>query len=341
MTLPENTALSEDESPSPEVASPGSPAWKEKAKMPLYKRLIPFFLAALLIGFVARKMDLHAFLVALSQLNYVGYAAFSVAWTLIVCAGDSLGTVSAYRLTTPNVRFGEFYVMRGASYLPSILNHHVGQAFLTYLMSRFFRIPLARMAGATLLSYATWLGTLLGCMAIALPFTSLSKVYVPIILVAGLGYLVVIALAPARLEKISFLAPLFEAGLRGHAIALAARIPHLLVLVCGAWISFKFFRVDIPVGTAMVYLPILLVAVTLPITPQGAGTRDAIAGVFFASYAQGATDAERTANVAASTATWTITNTIMCILMGLICSRVVSRRLSDLPTEVKLHPKPS
>lgn len=310
--------------------------WKDKGSAPLYKRLIPFVVAFVLVGYVARKMDFHAFLVALSHLNYVGYAVFTVGWTLVVCAGDSLGTVAAYKLTTPNVRFGQFYVMRGASYLPSILNHHLGQAFLTYLMSRFFGIPIARMAGATLLSYASWMGCLLGCMAIALPFTPLSKMFVPIILVAGCLYLLVIGLAPARLKKISFLAPLFEAGIKGHAFALAARVPHLLVLVLGAWVSFLFFHVDIPLGTAAVYLPILLVAVTLPITPQGAGTRDAIAGVFFASFAPGATEAERAANVAASTATWTISNTIMCIVMGLVCGRIVSRRLADLSTEVKL-----
>jgi hypothetical protein len=338
MSAPDETASATRHDP-PTATPPGDAAWKDKGKVPLYKRIIPFVVATALVGYVVRKMDLHAFLVALSHLNYIGYAVFTVAWTLVVCAGDSLGTVAAYRPTTPNVRFGEFYVMRGASYLPSILNHHLGQAFLTYLMSRFFNIPIGRMAGATLLSYASWMGCLLGCMVVALPFTNLPQFYAPAIVGAGVVYLIVIGIAPARLRKISFLAPLFEAGIKGHALALAARVPHLLVLVLGAWVSFLFFHVDIPIQTAAVYLPILLVAVTLPITPQGAGTRDAIAGVFFAAFAPGATDAERVANVAASTATWTISNTIMCIVMGLICGRIVSRRLADLGTEVKLGQK--
>ncbi len=336
MSTPDESAPADAPATLPS-APPG--AWKEKGKSPLYKRVIPFVVATLLVVYVARKMDLHAFLAALSHLNYVGYSIFAIAWTLIVCAGDSLGTVAAYKPTTPNVRFGEFYVMRGASYLPAILNHHLGQAFLTYLMSRFFGIPIGRMAGATLLSYASWMGCLLGCMVVALPFTPLPKIYIPLILGAGFVYLLVIGIAPARLRKVSFLAPLFEAGLRGHAYALAARVPHLLVLVLGAWVSFLFFHVDIPLGTAAVYLPILLVVVTLPITPQGAGTRDAVAGVFFASFAPGATEAERVANVAASTASWTISNTIMCVLMGVVCGRIVSRRLADVSSEVKLTPR--
>ena len=330
----------------PEVVTPpaasdaSAPGWNAKARGPLYKRVLPFVIAAALLVYVFRKLDFPAFVGALSHLNYIGYAAFSVAWTLSTCAGDSLGTVVAYRLTTPSVRFGEFYVMRAASYLPGIANHHLGQAFLTYLMSRFFQVPLKRMAGATLLSYATWFGCLLGCMVIALPFTPLPKLYIPLILGAGLVYLLVIGFAPARIARISVLAPLFEAGLAGHAKALAARLPHLAVLVLGAWISLLFFHIDIPLGTALVYLPILLVAVTLPITPQGAGTRDAVAIAFFAMFAPGTSPEERAANVTAGTLTWTISNTIMCAVLGLICSRIVSRRLQKLSVEVSLADAP-
>lgn len=321
----------------PESAAQASSTWQAKSKPALWKRVLPFVVAAALLVYVGLKIDFRQFGIALSKLNYVGYAAFSVVWNLTVCGGDTLGTVTAYRLTTPSVRYGQFYAMRSASYLPGLANHHLGMAFLTYLMSRLFKVPIRRMAGATLLSYATWVGSLLGCMVIALPFTNLANKEVPvaIILGAGVAYLVVIGLKPARIAKISFLAPLFEAGLRGHAIALGARLPHLVVLVLGGWVSLLFFHIDIPLTTALVYMPILLVVVTLPITPQGAGTRDAAAGVFFgaAGMAPGATEAERLANVAAATTSWTVSNTIMCAVMGLIGSRMVARWLRQADVE--------
>lgn len=319
----------------PPTAGAAEQAWKEKAKTPLWKRVLPFVVATGLLVYVGSKIDFNQFAIALSKLNYGAYAAFVVVWTMSVCAGDTIGTVTAYRLTTPSVRYAQFYAMRCASYVPGLANHHLGQAFLTYLMSRLFKVPIRRMAGATLLSYASWVGSLLGCMVIALPFTDLPRWPVPVILGAGIGYLIVIGLRPARVAKISFLAPLFEAGLKGHAIALAARLPHLAVLVLGGWVSLLFFRLQIPLTTALVYMPILLVVVTLPITPQGAGTRDTAAGLFFAQYylEPGATDAERLANVAAATTTWTVSNTIMCAILGLIGSRFVAKWLRQVDVE--------
>lgn len=317
----------------PESAAQASSSWQAKSKTALWKRVLPFVVATGLLVYVGLKIDFVHFGMALSKLNYVGYSAFAIAWTMTVTAGDTLGTVTAYRLTTPAVRYGQFYAMRSASYLPGIANHHLGQAFLTYLMSRLFKVPIRRMAGATLLSYASWVGSLLGCMVIALPFTELSKVPVPIVLGAGILYLVIIGLKPARIARISFLAPLFEAGLRGHAIALGARLPHLVVLVLGGWVSFLFFHIDIPLSTALVYMPILLVVVTLPITPQGAGTRDAAAGLFFGMFADGANEGERLANVAAATTSWTVSNTIMAALMGLVGSRLVGKWLRQVDVE--------
>lgn len=334
---PSSVSATSDAIPSPSMAPPtagaADAAWKEKAKTPLWKRVVPFVVATALLVYVGSKIDFHQFGIALSKLNYLGYAGFVVVWTMCVCGGDTIGTVSAYRLTTPSVRYAQFYAMRCASYVPGLANHHLGQAFLTYLMSRLFKVPIRRMAGATLLSYASWVGSLLGCMVIALPFTELPKWPVPVILGAGIGYLVVIGLKPARIAKISFLAPLFEAGLKGHAIALGARLPHLAVLVLGGWVSLLFFRINIPLPTALVYMPILLVVVTLPITPQGAGTRDTAAGVFFGMFAEGSTDSERLANVAAATTTWTVSNTIMCAILGLIGSRFVAKWLRQVDVE--------
>jgi hypothetical protein len=312
--------------PVTESAAQPSPVAPVKSKRSLLRSAAPFVLAVVMLAVAARGIDFHKFRLELAKLNVPLYFAFVVAWTLSVCATDSFATVMVYRVTTPDVKLGQFYVLRGASYLPGIVNYHLGTAFLTYMMSKFFGVSIRRMAGATLLSYATWFGCLLGCMVVALPFTSFPKFPIPIILVVGALYLVLIAARPAKLAKISFLSPLFEAGVKGHAIGLAVRVPHLFVLVFGSWLSFYFFHVKIPAGIAALYTPILLVAVTLPLTPQGAGVRDYIGRVLFASFAPGG---DPTITVAA-TATWTVASTIICALMGVICSRIVRRRLAEL-----------
>lgn len=305
----------------------GSNLAKEATGTPLWRRVLPTVVAVGLLAFVFARIEWQSFSAAMSELNLPAFLAYCAAWVLVLLSADSFGSIVAYRSSTAQITWSEFALVRGASYLPGVLNHHLAQGYLTYVISKLFRVRLARMAGATLLSYAGWLGCLLGCVAIALPFTTLPSWYSPVIIVVGVLYLVVIALRPSFLARFSLLAPLFEAGLVGHAKVLFARVPHLLIMVLGTWGSFFFFQVDIPLGTALVYLPILLMAVTLPITPQGFGTRDALAGVFFVAYAHGADMGEKHAHIAACTLSWGVVTTLWTAVVGLVASRSVNRKL--------------
>jgi hypothetical protein len=226
-----------------------------------------------------------------------------------------------YRRTVAPIPFPAFWVLRGASYLPSLLNHHVGQAFLTYYVARRYRVPLARMAGGTLLVYVSWMGCLAGTGCLAMVAAGQPVVLPALVIAAGLAYLGVIAVRPAFLAQTKLLAPLFEAGLAGHLLAMAVRVPHLVVLFLGTWLPFLFFGVDIPFASAITYVPILMVGVTLPITPQGVGTRDLIAVTFFETFAAGATHEARLAAIAAATTSWVVAFTLTEALFGLILLR--------------------
>lgn len=312
------------------VVPPSSTGSQELSpRVSVVRRVLPFVIAAGLLVVIGLQLDFGAFGRALTRLNYVAFLSFALGWQIALLGADALGNYASYRRTMPAVRYTDFYAFRGASYLPGMVNHHLGQAYLTYAMSKLAKLPITRVAGATLVSYAGWMGCLLGCVAVAMPLAGLPVGYLPIIAAAGVVYLVIVEIKPAPLAKISFLAPLFEAGLRGHAIALAARIPHLLVLVLGNWAAYRFFHVFIPLGQALLYLPILLVATTLPITPQGFGTREALAATFFASYAPGDTEAERLGALTASTTAWGVSITLAGILLGLVCTRIAARRLAQ------------
>ncbi|MFT3766968.1 MAG: hypothetical protein QM820_15840 [Minicystis sp.] len=182
-------------------------------------------------------------------------------------------------------------------------------------------MPLARMAGGTLLVYVSWMGLLVGTGCVAMVVAGQSLLLPGLIVVAGLAYLGVIAARPAFLARTKLLAPLFEAGLGGHLVALAVRVPHLVVLFLGTWLPFRFFGVDIPFMSALTYVPILMVGVTLPITPQGVGTRDLIAVTFFEKFAPFPTHEERLAAIAAATTSWVVAFTLTEALFGLLLLR--------------------
>lgn len=313
-----------DTNPGADEPYRSSPDLSEGAPVPStawWRRALPFVLAFGLIAFTLSRVDLRAFARHLAAVNGPAFIAFAFAFIFALLSADAFATATVYRRTVAPVGFKEFWILRGASYLPSILNHHVGQAILTYYVSKRHNVSLARMAGGTLLVYASWMGCLLGAGAIAMVVAGWPLLRPALALGAGVLYLGIIATKPAPLAKIKLLAPLFEAGLTGHLVALAVRIPHFVVLFLGTWLPFSFFGVHVPLSTALTYVPIMMVAVTLPLTPQGMGTRLILAVTFFSQFAPGSTPAEQAAPIAAATTSFEIAFTLVEALLGLVLLR--------------------
>jgi hypothetical protein len=298
----------------------------------IWRTVLPFVVALVLVGFVLSRLDLHAFLVHLKRVSSPFFFPAVITFVIALCAADSFATVLVYRGSVANIRFRDFFILRGASYLPSILNHHLGQAFITLALARIHGVALARVAGATLLVYASWMGCILGLACIAILLVGKPLVWLAAPLGAGIVYLIILQIRPARLAQNRVLAPLFEAGVKGHLVALASRLPHLAVLFLGTWLPFWFFDVRIPVEAAFTYVPIIMVAVTLPLTPQGFGTRDVLAATFFEPYGPAGSQADRLAAIAACTTAWGIAITLVDIVFALALLRLLPVRLTDIRT---------
>jgi len=177
-----------------------------------------------------------------------------------------------------------------------------------------------RTAGATAIFYVTTFGGLvtLALISLLLDFGALPWLP-PVLLVVsllGVAYFLVVWRAPAFLGHFHFVAPLFEMGVRGHLVAYALRIPHILVIFLGTWIPFLFFGVDVPLSSALILMPPLLIMSALPITPQGIGARDALALQLFARFASGSV-AEQEAAVVATTLSWAITASLIEIIISM------------------------
>lgn len=303
------------------MTSEDEPLPRSKPTEAWWRRAIPFGIAIALIAFVLSRLDFDVFVSNLTQVNAPAFVGFTAAIVLAVLCADTFATVTIYRRSIARISYRDFFVLRGASYLPSILNHHVGQAFVTYFVSRAHGVALFRVAGATLVGYASWMGCLLGLAVLAVWLNGMPMVWFALPLAAGIVYLALLAWRPAALASTKLLAPLFEAGVKGHVIALAARMPHTLVLFLGTWLAFWFFGVRVPPLAAIAYIPILMVVVTLPITPQGFGTRDLLAATFFEQFATGATSEARLAAIAAATTSWGVASTLGEALLGLWLTR--------------------
>jgi hypothetical protein len=286
--------------------------------------------AVLLLVLVVPQLDLATFLAALAGINYVAFLAFAALFSVSLLLADAAATRVVYKMTVCPIGYWDLVTLRGASYLPSMLNYHVGQGWLTYFLSKVYNAQLWRVAGATLLGYATTFGALLLIGLSSLPF---SYERLPWLLptsvaigVAGLGYLAVIHARPRFLLNRVATAPLVEVGVRGHLLVLLVRLPHMAVLFMGNYVPFLLFGVDVPFGDALALVPPLLLVVGLPITPQGVGTRDALAVQLLAGYAPGS-HSEQVATIIACTLTWAVSITLCQLMFSPLLMRRAYRLL--------------
>jgi hypothetical protein len=286
--------------------------------LPWYRQALPIVLAAALVTYVLARIDWDTFWAHITAVNYAAFVGFMVLFIVSLLLADTLATSYVYRRTVAPVAYREFFLIRAASYLPSSLNYHLGQAWLTYFISRAYGVPLGRVAGATLVVYVTWGGCVLGLGCVALIAADLAASWLAVPLGLGLAYLVLLGLKPRALARNRVLAPLFEAGLWGHFAAMALRLPHMAALFLGTWLPFWFFDVHVPAAAAFTYVPIIMVAVTLTISPQGFGARDVLAATFFESFVltAGASYEQRLAAVAAATTTQGVVIALIGLTVG-------------------------
>lgn len=298
---------------------------------PLWRRVLPFVVGGALLAYVFSRIDVRALVNVLAKTNYAGFFAFTAAFALALLAADTWATVEVYRRTIGEVRYRDLFVIRAASYVPSLVNHHVGQAWLTYFLSRVYGAALWKVAGATLLVYATTFGALfffllMGFIFGASPPTWLAST-VAVISLAGLAYLVVVRLRLGILSRWQITEPLVRVGVRGHLVLLLYRLPHVAVQFFGAWVPFFFFDVKIPLSDALALMPVFMFVVALPVSPQGLGTRDALALALLQPYALGDAD-QRTAAIAATTLSWLGALTLVQLVMSPFFMRRAYRLLA-------------
>jgi hypothetical protein len=298
---------------------------------PRWRTALPWVFATAIAAYVALSVnvrDVGALLVAVNVPVYFGFVAAFSAVNLLL---DSLALSHVYRAIGANERLRSIIVVRGASYLPAIVNFHVGQAYLTYLVAKNQRMSILAVARGTLLSYATTLGATVAIAAASLPLLPLAhaaRVTQMIAALAGAGvlYLVILALRPHALAERPLLQRLFEVGPWGHVRLLLWRLPHIGGLVLATWVNYAFFGVRIPVVAALGQIPLVLLISSLPITPQGIGTRELLAIQLFAPFAPGISDPR--AAVVAAGAAWTVATLVTQTVVGLVFTRPAAALLN-------------
>jgi hypothetical protein len=300
----------------------------------LARRVAPWIIAAAIAVFIFARVDVRQVAACITRVNAPAYLGTIFTFTALVLVLDALATSRLFRTIGADATFATVLVVRGASYLLGVVNYHAGQAHLTLLLTRMYRMPLLRVAGGTLVTYLTVLGALVVLASPTLLPIGDHAAWITRTAAMSLGgsvlYLLVIAARPKLLSRWALLGVLVELGVLGHLRLLAWRLPHVAMLVLENWVAYRFFGVTIPPAQSVTSLSIVLLVSALPITPMGIGTRELAAVALLAPFAHGVTSGDRAASVVAAGATLATTTTISQFLIGLAFVRRGARIIAPL-----------
>jgi hypothetical protein len=204
---------------------------------------------------------------------------------------DSFAIWKTFGWFLARLSFVDVLVVRGATYLLAAINYSVGQGAIVYFVHRATGTPVMRGVATVLL--------IMGVNILALLFLTTAGLAaapevppglhaIAAVAWAGLAvYAAAVALRPRWLASRPIFDVLLGAGLGGHLRALCVRIPHIAALVAFQTAMLRAFGVAVPLGQAIVALPVVFFVAVLPISVQGLGTTQATMVYFFARYAPG------------------------------------------------------
>jgi hypothetical protein len=253
------------------------------------KRLAPYIVAALALGWVLYHTDGKQLLAALRHAPIGLFVGVSTVLLVLNWMADTFAMTSVFGWFGCKVPYFDLLIVRGSTYLLAILNYHIGQAAIVGYLYRICKVPFLRATGWILFIIGINVGTLfLLSSAGASTASGELKLLRLVPLACAVGVVVygaLLLIKPRILAERRLLAPLFEMGIIGHVKGVLVRLPHIGVLIVWQFLCLRMFGIAVTPLSALLYLPAYFAVSALPVNVNGLGVAQLVAVAFFAPFA--------------------------------------------------------
>jgi hypothetical protein len=305
-------------------------------------RLTPWLIASAILLFLYWKIPLYQFLERNPGGSYISLAFFTFGQTILGLMTDGFALFFAIKAVGCKCSFWSLVMARSASYSLGVFNYALGQGGFGYCLKR-LGMRFTDITNTLALSNIVNVGMLLlvGAMAVLFgaresrdTFYLKAVEWLPIVTLTLLVfYLVILKAWPRFSSRSTVLAPLLKSGIRGHCLLALARLPHILLLTVGHWGALSLWKIHVPLDIALTFLPLMLGAAALPISPAGLGTTQAAEVLLFSSYAVGTSPSDRMAITLGFSLCYYFIALTAQGLIGVIGAIAFRRHIGELRTE--------
>lgn len=293
--------------------------------------LIGWVLAAAVLWLLVRRVGWPD--LALSwrvDSRFVGYLFVMACFSLL---GDAWASRIALRSLGIQLPFRDLALARGSSYLAGAAHYAAGQGFLAWLLWR-KGIDKTRAAAAVTFLMAT---TALATAALALVGTACGPPelrrgpYLPlagacVTVIAAYFPLVVACRRSHRMWRIPLLREALAPRARDHVVAATARATHIAAVATLAYGALLVWGLTLSPRAGLATQPVLLLTASIPITPSGLGTVQAIQVDVFSPYLEPELPHSAESRILACALAGHVVGAASQLLLAFICLALQRRR---------------
>lgn len=318
--------------------------------------IVPWIFAVAIFAYLFHRYPPAQVWKSASYVNLLPFSLFCVGYFFIIYIVDSVVTRYVICKFTHKVPLKDVLLARGVTYLIMVISYPASQASFAYYFKRQFGIPIFKILGTFffimfidlwwIVTYA-FIGSFFQDHIIA--GVNLSRIVFTTVIIVYTTYVIWIAFWRRWPDRRfwHFVTPKFierqrrrnifhlfsEAKISDYIRVALMRIPIHLTIIVSMYIVIRTFNCHIPFTKVLGNVPIVYLIGTLPITPGGLGTTNAVMVELLKGHLTGPIFSEGVITPAellfSATLLWMFGNYFLKVITGMIFMSFVPKKLFE------------
>ncbi len=272
---------------------------KDGSTQQFLKRMAPWLVGAVMLAYLVWRIEINPLLDALSRADVALYFPVVTVFILVNFLADTQNLNALLIYSGTPIPFRDSVIIRGASYLLMIIDYTLGMGSIVYYLKKYKNVPMASGTGSMLfLNYITHISLLImaiaGCLMAAAsgvltPVLSNIALVAAILLALAIITIIIMKKLPDKpfLKKIkdSMIWKIFIVSpFTSYLMNTIFRCGFYFTFVLFFYVAVRAFNMDIPFAEVVVYVPVILLVISIPISAFGLGTSQAAMLLLFREY---------------------------------------------------------